>query len=144
MKRHESPAIFATAAALAIAGCTTTDQYVDDVNAVQDQVVEASRDVAADPNATPKEILEGIQSAQAEAESGVSELKEIDVPEDAAQGHAALIEGFEDLEKLYADVEKQIQSGESNVVNELRAESTEIDKDIDKALDQINSDLGLD
>ena len=143
MIRQGSIVICATAA-LAIAGCTTTDQYVDDVNAVQEQVVEASKDVAADPNATRKEILEGVERAQSEAEEGVAELKDVDVPADAEDGHAALVEGFEELEALYADVKEQIESEESGVVDELRAESAKIDKEIDAALDQINSELGLD
>jgi uncharacterized phage infection (PIP) family protein YhgE len=141
MKRTAAIAICFASAALA--GCTTTEDYVDDVNQIQDDVIKASNAVGSDLNASKKEILDQLDTAQAEAEDAVSELQDIDVPEDAEKGHEDLVRGFEDLEKLYADVRKGIEAESSDAFDELRTKGTEIDKEIDQALDQINDELGL-
>jgi predicted aminopeptidase len=142
MKTHA--AIATCLASAAIAGCSSTGDYVDDVNEIQTNVIEASNSVGADVNASRNEILDSLEAAQAEAEDAVSELEDIDVPADAEDGHDALVKGFEELEKLYADVRKGIESQTgSGAFDELRTEGAEIDKEIDKALDQINEELGL-
>jgi microsomal dipeptidase-like Zn-dependent dipeptidase len=130
MKRAATIALCLTAA---LAGCSSTDDYVDDVNAIQERVIEASNAVGSD-----------LDAAEAEADEAVSDLQEVDVPEEAEQGHEELVKGFEDLEMLYADVQKEIDSSSGSAAfQELRSEGTEIDKDIDQALDQINDELGL-
>jgi len=142
MKTHAAIAICLASAA--IAGCSSTEDYVDDVNDIQTEVIEASNSVGADANASKNEILDSLQAAQAEAEDAVAELEDIDAPSDAEEGHDALVKGFEELEKLYADVRKGIESQSgSGAFDELRTEGAEIDKEIDKALDQINDGLGL-
>jgi uncharacterized phage infection (PIP) family protein YhgE len=142
MKRTAAIAICLASAAFA--GCTaSTEDYVDDVNQIQEDVIKASNSVGSDLNASKKELLDQLDTAQAEAEDAVSELQDIDVPEDAEKGHEELVKGFEDLEKLYADVRKGIESESSDAFDELRTKGTEIDKEIDQALDQINDELGL-
>lgn len=131
-------------AAGALAGCSSTDDYVDKVNDIQTQAVEASNAIGADLNATQKDVLIAIDSAKVEAGDAVSELSELDVPSDAEEGHAQLVAAFDDLEKLFADVREQIESSSGQeAFAELRTEGAEIDKEIDAALDQINEDLGL-
>ncbi|MDX6585988.1 MAG: hypothetical protein QOI31_461 [Solirubrobacterales bacterium] len=142
MKRTAAIAICLASAAFA--GCTaSTEDYVDDVNQIQEDVIKASNSVGSDLNASKKELLDQLDNAQSEAEDAVSELQDIDVPEDAEKGHEELVKGFEELEKLYADVRKGIESESSDAFDELRSKGTEIDKDIDQALDQINDELGL-
>jgi hypothetical protein len=141
MKRAATIALCLTAA---LAGCSSTDDYVDDVNAIQERVIEASNAVGSDLDASKKEIVSQLEAAEAEADEAVSDLQEVDVPEEAEQGHEELVKGFEDLEMLYADVQKEIDSSSGSAAfQELRSEGTEIDKDIDQALDQINDELGL-
>lgn len=131
-------------ASAAIAGCATTGDYVDEVNDIQTRVIDASNSVGADVNASKKEIIKSLDKAQTEAKDAVSDLKDVDVPSDAEEGHAALIAGFEDLEKLYDNVRKEIESDSGSAAfEELRSKGTQIDKEIDKALDQINDELGL-
>ena len=126
-----------------VAGCSSTEDYVDDVNQIQEDVIDASNTIGSDVNASKNEILKQLESAKAEADDAVSKLEDVDVPSDAEAGHEQLIKGFEHLEKLYADVQKQVESGSGAAFDELRSEGTRIDKEIDSALDQINDDLGL-
>ena len=126
-----------------VAGCSSTEDYVDDVNEIQAQVIKASNSIGSDVNASKKEIINQLEGAKAEAEEAVSDLEDVDVPSDAEEGHEQLIKGFEHLEKLYADVRNQVESGSGAAFEELRSEGTRIDKEIDSALDQINEQLGL-
>ena len=131
-------------AATALTGCTaSTEDYVDDVNQIQEDVIKASNAVGSDLNASKKEILDQLDTAKSEVDQAVSDLEDIDVPEDAEKGHEELVKGFEDLEKLYADVRKGVESESSDAFDELRTKGAEIDKDIDQALEQINDELGL-
>ena len=128
----------------ALAGCSaSTDEYVDDVNKIQAEVVKASQSVGSDLNASKKEILNQLDTAKTEADEAVSELEDIDVPEDAEKGHEELVKGFEDLEKLYADVRQGIEAESSAAFDELQTKRAEIEKQIDQALSQINDELGL-
>jgi len=126
-----------------VVGCSSTEDYVDDVNEIQEQVIKASNSIGSDVNASKKEIVDELEGAKAEADEAVSELEDVDVPSEAEEGHEQLIKGFEHLEKLYADVQKQVESGSGAAFEELRSEGTRIDKEIDSALDQINKQLGL-
>jgi hypothetical protein len=127
-----------------LAGCSSTEDYVDDVNAIQERVIDASNSVGSDVNASKNEILDSLERAKTEAETAVDDLAEVDVPADAEAGHEELVEGFEDLEKLFADVEQQLEKGGgSDAFEELRNQGARIDREIDAALDQINKDLGL-
>ncbi len=142
MKRTSAIAICLASAA--VAGCSSTEDYVDDVNKIQAEVIKASNKVGSDLNASKQEVLDQLDTAKSEAEDAVADLSEIDVPDDAEKGHEELIKGFEDLEKLYADVRKGIESESGSAAfDELRTKGAEIDKQIDKALDQINDELGL-
>jgi hypothetical protein len=137
-------AISTVLAAGAIAGCSSTDDYVDDVNAIQERVVEASNSVGSDINASKKDIVASLEQAQKEAEEAVGDLQDVDVPDDAEAGHEELVKGFEELEKLFDDVRKEIESGGGGAAfDELRTEGTKIDKEIDSALSEINKQLGL-
>ncbi len=131
-------------AGAAIAGCSSTEDYVDDVNAIQEKVVNASKSVGSDVNATKEELIKELDKAKAEAEQAVTDLGNVDVPEDAEAGHEKLIKGFDELEKLYGQVKNGIESGSGgDAFEELRTKGDEIDKQIDDALDQINKELGL-
>jgi hypothetical protein len=137
-------AVIAICLAASVAGCSSTDEYVDDVNEIQGRVIDASKSVGSDVNASKKDILDSVEQAKAEAEAAVKDLQDVDVPEEAEAGHEDLIKGFEDLEKLYESMRKELESGSGGAAfDELRTEGAEIDKEIDSALTEINKDLGL-
>jgi len=129
-----------------LAGCSaTTDNYVETVNQIQGDVLEASSDVGSDANASKNDIIASLEDAESEARGAVDELNDIDVPSEAEAGHDELVAGFEDLTKLLASVREKVESQNGGAAfAELRSEGPQIDKRIDAAIDQINSDLGLD
>lgn len=129
--------------AVGLAGCSTTDDYVDTVNEAQNEVIEAARDLGADPNASKREILASLEDAKAKAEDAVGELRDVDVPSDAEAGHEDLVAGFEDLSALIASVREGVEAESGDAFSKLRTEGAQIDRRIDTAIDQINSDLGL-
>lgn len=128
-----------------LAGCSaTTDDYVDTVNQIQGDVLRTSSNLGTDVNASKDDIIASIEDAESEAKSAVEELNEVDVPSDAVEGHDELVAGFEDLEKLLASVREKVESQSGGAAfSELRSKGAQIDKRIDTAIDQINSDLGL-
>jgi len=134
----------ACVAAAVLGGCSTTDGYVDTVNEIQADVLEASSALGSDPNASKSEILALLEAAESEASSAVAELDEIDVPADAKAGHAELVASFEELSELLGSVRDQVEdSSGGEAFAELRSKGAEIDRQIDAAIDQINADLGL-
>lgn len=129
-----------------LAGCSaTTDNYVETVNQIQGDVLEASSDVGSDANASKNDIIASLEDAESEARGAVDELNDIDVPSEAEAGHDELVAGFEELTKLLAGVREQVEAKRgASAFAELRSKGAVIDKRIDAAIDQINSDLGLD
>lgn len=88
-----------------LAGCSaTTDNYVETVNQIQGDVLEASSDVGSDANASKNDIIASLEDAESEARGAVDELNDIDVPSEAEAGHDELVAGFEELTKLLAGV----------------------------------------
>ena len=137
-------ALIAVLLATTVAGCSSTQDYVDDVNEIQSRVIDASNSVGSDVNASKKEIVSQLGQAKDEADAAVDDLQEVDVPEDAEAGHEVLVSAFEDLEKLFGDVRQEIATGGGDsAFDKLRTEGTKIDREIDAALDQINRELGL-
>ena len=140
------PAIAATAVALVLAGCSSPESkndYVDTVNGIQSTVIEASSSLAAAPATSPKEAIKAFEKAETEVDEAVQELNEIDVPSEAEAGHADLVEGFEELAVLIADVRAQVEEGGGRAAfQELKTRGAEIDARIAKAIDEINADLG--
>ena len=129
-----------------LAGCSaTTDNYVETVNQIRGDVLEASSDVGSDANASKNDIIASLEDAESEARGAVDELNDIDVPSEAEAGHDELVAGFEELTKLLASVREQVEAKSgASAFAELRSKGAVIDKRIDAAIDQINSDLGLD
>ncbi len=131
------------AASAVLAGCSSTDSYVETVNEVQADVLKAENAVSTDVNASRNEVLSGLEAAQNEAESAVEELKEVDVPADAEEGHADLVAAYKDLGELLAGFREDVESENGIAFSNLGSEARKIEKEIDQAIEQINSDLGL-
>jgi outer membrane murein-binding lipoprotein Lpp len=136
-------ALVGVIASTALAGCSTTNDYVDTVNEAQDEVLQAAQDLGADPNASKRDILASLEEAEAKAQEAVSQLNDVDIPDGAEEGHAELVDGFADLSALITSVRDKVENQSGNAFSELRAEGADIDRRIDAAIDQINSDLGL-
>jgi len=133
------PALFA-------AGCSSTEsknEYVDTVNGIQNTVIEASNSLSSAPVTSDEDAVSAFEKAEAEVEAAVDQLDDVDVPSEAQPGHDELLSGFEDLSKLITDVREQVKDGSGRgAFQELRTEGAEIDKRIDDAITQINTELG--
>ena len=138
--------ILAFVLSLVIAGCTsaeTKSEYVDTVNGIQETVIEASNSLSSAPVTSEKDAVAAFETAETQVEDAVDDLDEVEVPEEAQEGHEELVAGFEELSKLITDVREQVEKGGSQAAfQDLKTEGAEIDKRIDEAITQINTELG--
>lgn len=136
------------AAALA-AGCSSADtknDYVDTVNEIQTNALDAFNQAA---NSTPQNkqaMVEQLNAAESALADAVTELEEVEVPEEAQDAHPKLVAGIDDLRALFettaADVQKASAAEAFGAVTALGSEGQVIGAEIDQAIDQINQDLG--
>jgi len=139
--------ILAVLPALIVAGCSSTEsknEYVDTVNDIQNTVIEASNSLSSAPVTSEKDAIAAFEKAEGQVKAAVDQLEEVEVPEEAQEGHEELVAGFAELEQLIADVREQVEKGGGqDAFQELKNKGAEIDKRIDEAITQINSDLGV-
>ncbi len=139
--------VLAVLSGLVIGGCSSAEsknEYVDTVNDIQNTVIEASNSLSSAPVTSEKDAIAAFETAEAQVKDAVDQLEEVDVPEEAQEGHEELVASFAELEQLITDVRVQVEKGGGqDAFQELKSEGTEIDKRIDKAITQINSDLGV-
>lgn len=139
-------ALLATVSMVALAGCSSTEtknDYVDTVNDIQSNVIAAANSLASNSSTDKKTILGAFDDADAQVKDAIDQLNTIDVPSEAEAGHADLVAGFEDLEKLIVDVKEQVEKGGGlEAFQELQSKGTDIDTRIGEAIDKINEDLG--
>jgi hypothetical protein len=138
-------------AALTLAACSSADtknEYVDTVNAIQTSALDAFNQAA---NSTPennKAMVEQLEAGEAALADAVAELDEVEVPEEAQDGHPMLVAGIDDLRALFEQTAKDVQKAEGTdafgAVTALASEGAVIGTEIDQAINQINDDLGAD
>lgn len=141
-------AAFAVAAAL-VAGCSSPDarnDYVDTVNEIQTNALQAvNQSSVAQPN-SKGEVIEQLEAAEQVLADAVTELEQVEVPDEAEGGHPKLVAGIDEMRGLFADAADRVD-GASNAnafaeLTALAAETETIGAEIDSAIDQINQDLG--
>jgi hypothetical protein len=140
-----------TVAAATLAACSSADtknEYVDTVNAIQTSALDAFNQAA---NSTPennKAMVEQLEAGEAALADAVAELDEVEVPEEAQDGHPMLVAGIDDLRALFEQTAKDVQKAEGTdafgAVTALASEGAVIGTEIDQAINQINDDLGAD
>lgn len=132
--------------AILVAGCSSAEsknEYVDAVNGIQNTVIEASNSLSSAPVTSNEDAVAAFETAEAQVEAAVDQLDEVEVPSEAQEGHDELVSGFEDLATLITDVRKQVEDGGGRAAfQELKTKGAEIDKRIDEAITQVNTDLG--
>jgi uncharacterized lipoprotein len=144
-----SIAVALVAAATLAAGCSSADtknDYVDTVNEIQTSALEAFNQATT---ATPEDqeaLVEQLQAGESALADAVTELEEVEVPEEAQDGHPKLIAGIDDLRALFQDTAKEVEQAEGpaafTAVTALASEGGVIGTEIDQAINQINADLG--
>lgn len=148
MKR--SVTVIAAIAALALAaGCSSADtknEYVDTVNEIQTNALDAFNQAA---NATPdtkQAMVNQLEAGEAALADAVTQLESVEVPEEAEAGHPDLVAGIDDLRKLFEKTAADVQAASGTdafaAVSALASEGAVIGTQIDKAITQINNDLG--
>jgi hypothetical protein len=141
----------AVAAMALLAGCTSADtknDYVDTVNEIQTNALNAFNQAA---NSTPRNkqaMVEQLEAGEAALADAVGRLEAVDVPEEAEGGHPELVAGIDDLRKLFASTAEDVQAAEGTevftAVTALASEGAVIGDEIDQAITRINQDLGAD
>jgi ACT domain-containing protein len=139
----------AMAATALVGACTSADtknDYVDTVNEIQTSALNAFNQAA---NSTPENkaaMVEQLEAGETALADAVAELREVDVPEEAEEGHPKLVSGIDDLRALFAKTAKEVQQADGadafNAVTALASEGAVIGTEIDEAINQINDDLG--
>lgn len=141
-------AVAALATAL-VAGCSSSDtknEYVDTVNAIQTDALQAVNESTTSQPNTTAEVIEQLESAERILADTVTELEAVDVPEEVEAGHPKLVAGIDDMRALFAKTAEKAQAASNTEAfterTKLVAESTTIRAEIKAAITQINQDLG--
>ena len=142
--------IAALAGALAIAaGCGNSEQneYVDEVNQLQAELVNEVTDTVAeaapsDPEAYREIAVELRRTFEAKAD----EFEAVDAPEDVAALHAQLVEAIRAVGEQIGDAERGFAGGTprqaQRAAASLQQAGTELQARLDAVIDQINAELG--
>jgi uncharacterized lipoprotein len=149
--RAIAAAVAALAAVAVAAGCSsseTKNDYVDTVNEIQESALNAFNQTASSTPKNKQALVEQLEAGEAALAEAVAELEEVDVPEEAEDGHPQLIAGIEDLRKLFEKTAREVEdtdtSGAFAAVTDLGTQGTVIGTQIDQAITKINQDLGAD
>jgi len=141
--------IAAIAGIALVAGCSSADtknDYVDTVNEIQSSALDAFNQAANSTPANKQAMVEQLESGEAALADAVSELEEVEVPEEAEEGHPKLIAGIDDLRALFARTAEDVQAASGTeaftAVTALASEGAAIGTRIDQAITEINQDLG--
>ena len=139
----------AIAAMALIAGCSSADtknEYVDTVNEIQTSALEAFNQAAASTPKDKQAMVEQLEAGEAALADAVGQLEEVEVPEEAQEGHPALVAGIDDLRALFESTADDVRSAQGTetftAVTALASEGSVIGTEIDQAITQINEDLG--
>lgn len=132
-----------------VAGCSSSDtknEYVDTVNAIQTDALQAVNESTTSQPNTTAEVIEQLESAERILADAVTELEAVDVPEEAEAGHPKLVAGIDEMRALFAETAEKVQAASNTEafteLTKLVAESATIGAGIDAAITQINQDLG--
>jgi hypothetical protein len=141
--------VFAIGAAAAIAaGCGNEEQndYVDQVNAIQEDIAAAATEASSSAPSNPKEAAQaGHQIADAFA-AGADDLAAIDPPEDVADLHQQLTDELsgvaEDIDSAADTFETGNAQQAAAAAVDLQTSVTEAQTEVNSLIDQINSEFG--
>jgi outer membrane murein-binding lipoprotein Lpp len=141
----------AIAAMPLVAGCSSADtknDYVDTVNEIQTNALEAFNQAAASTPKNQQAMVEQLEAGEAALADAVTRLEEVEVPEEAQAGHPDLVAGIDDLRALFESTAEDVRAAEGTqafaAVTALASEGAVIGTEIDEAITRINEDLGAD
>lgn len=137
------------AASVLVAGCGSSDtenEYVDTVNGIQQDIVDAVTAATATQPDGRAEAVDQVQTGADTLGGTVDDLEAVEVPEEAQEGHDELIAAITDLRTLFSDtvatVEESSDTGVFTALTQLSRDAELISAQIDRAISKINSQLG--
>ncbi len=142
-------AAIALAAATIAAGCGSEEQneYVDEVNALQTELVtEVTETVSSVPPTDPKGFADVAAELQATFDAKADEFEAVDAPDDVAQLHGELVETIRAVGTQIGDAEAGFASGNPRKAQQsalaLQEAGTELQTQLNGLIDEINAELG--
>jgi hypothetical protein len=147
-------ALFAAAAAIAIAGCGGDDElseedYAAELEDVLTTFGEESVALGTELSSatTPDQLRSGVNDLQALTQTAVDDLNEIEPPEDAAEGHETLtgaLEGYlSDIETLAGAVETDDPEAAQEAALEFQKAAVDVQSELAEAQSQLE-EAGID
>jgi hypothetical protein len=137
----------ATAAVIA-AGCGNGEQndYVDQVNSIQQDIADAATEAGSSAPSNPQEAADvGHQIADAFAQ-GATDLEAVDPPEEVADLHQQLTDELKSVADQINQAADTFESGNAQqaaqAAVELQTSVTEAQTTVNSLIDQINSQFG--
>ena len=136
-------------AALAVAACGSNSEandYVDQVNAVQTEFLNAMTDAASTPPANASQAGELISSMEDAFNTAAEDLQAISPPDDVADLHQQLIDKMSELGDKVAEVSDALKSGSQQQAQqaalELQDALLQAQTEVTDLTSQINDELG--
>ena len=138
----------AVAAAAIVAGCGNEEQndYVDEVNAIQQEIADAATDAGASAPSDPKEAAAvGHQIADAFAQ-GAEDLQAVDPPEEVADLHEQLTQQLTQVADDINSAADTFESGNAQqsaqAATELQQSVTQAQTEVNRLISEINNEFG--
>jgi hypothetical protein len=140
----------ALAAALALAGGCGSDEeandYVDEVNALQTELVDEVSDTVSGASPTdPDAAGQVFEELSANFEEAADEFEAVEPPEDVADLHDRLVTAIRDVSARIGDAGERIAGGSAQqaaaAAVELQQAATELQTELNGLIDDINARL---
>lgn len=137
------------AGALALAACGSNeenDDYVDQVNAIQEQLVDdVTEAVSGAPPTNPEAAAEVAADLEGVFTSTAEEFEAVEPPQDVADLHDELVAAIRRVGARIGEAEKAFASGDSKraarAALELQTATTDLQPQLTRLIDDINARL---
>lgn len=132
-----------------LAGCgggLSEEEYRTEVEGVLAPLGEDLQAIGTDTSSqtTPEGVAEGLGEAEDALETGVTDLEEIDPPDDLQEPHDSLVTAVSDFEQATADAREGAESGDLEAVaTEYVTAATDFQQDVTEVVQEFQ-DAGLD
>ncbi len=140
-------AVFVAVAALALAACGNEEQndYVDQVNDVQNAFLEEMTAVASTPPTNASQAGDVVARMQDAFTTAAEDFEGIDPPEEVTDLHDELTATMSDLGEQIGELKAALQGGAQQAQQaavELQSALAEAETRVTELTDQINEELG--
>lgn len=142
-------AAVAVFAALALVACSSTDDknaYVDEVNAIQQETLDAVTLATSAPPNNKDEFVSQLGQATDALDAAIAKLGEVSVPEEAQEGHDDFVSAVQAMSDLFSETgDKAASASQAEllpIVTEMQSEGGIVGIEVDAAITKINLAIG--